>query len=249
MNTTSTTQPDAIPRSELVLYDKMCSAIAACVQIDEVASIKGQAEQLEAAYRIVNNAEAERQFAEIKLRAVIKIGKLSRELERAKAGRRPANSSDRSEELTKEQALAQAGIPVSTAHDYEQLTGGKEEQGQIAAASATEVYFAEQREKQEPATMAGLKTAIKTALVQTLGEPPPKPKRAAEPEPDHRFIEFMGPIRNMSERTDFDIEFLASEEWEEFAASDIEACEKVANLISQFIKAVRRRYPQCAAVD
>jgi hypothetical protein len=75
-----------------------------------------------------DNPEAERQFAEIRLRACIRIGEISRELE-IKAGRLN-NSSERSEELSKSKSLAIAGIALSTAHDCEQLAGGREEQGE-----------------------------------------------------------------------------------------------------------------------
>ena len=42
----------------------------------------------------------------------------------------------------KAEAFANAGISTSTAHRYEELTGGREEQGQKAAKVAAEKHFA-----------------------------------------------------------------------------------------------------------
>jgi hypothetical protein len=54
------------------------------------------------------------------------MGELSRELEKAEAGRPSHNTSHQREELpTKAKALRDAGISSSTAHRYEELTGGK----------------------------------------------------------------------------------------------------------------------------
>lgn len=126
---------------ELVLYDQMCVAIAQCAAVDEAAGIKDRAEQLQAYARVRDNSEAERQFAEIRLRASIRIGELSRDLEISKGGR-PNNSSERSPEFSKADTLKQAGIAIRTANDYEQLTGGREEQAQKVATNAAELYFA-----------------------------------------------------------------------------------------------------------
>jgi len=77
--------------------------------------------------RTNDNPEAERQFAEVKLRACIRIGELSRELEKAKPnkGHGVLNGENT---ITKEKQLTEAGISVPTAHRYEELTGGKEQQ-------------------------------------------------------------------------------------------------------------------------
>jgi hypothetical protein len=61
----------------------MCAAIADCANVDEVAGIKDKAAQLEAYARVRDNPEAERQFAEIRLRACIRIGEISRDLEKS----------------------------------------------------------------------------------------------------------------------------------------------------------------------
>src|SRR5262249_37028119 len=58
-------------------------AIAQCARFDEAASIKNKAARLEAYARIRDDVESQRQFAEIKLRACVKIGEISRDLEKA----------------------------------------------------------------------------------------------------------------------------------------------------------------------
>jgi hypothetical protein len=64
------------------------------------------------------------------LRAAIRIGELSRELEKAQ-GFASIRPNDRTN--TKTEVLANAGIPRQTANDYEQLTGGREEQAMAVA--------------------------------------------------------------------------------------------------------------------
>jgi hypothetical protein len=49
----------------------------------------------------------------------------------------------------KAEAFADTGISTSTAHRYEELTGGREEQGQKAARVAAEKYFAEQKQAEQ----------------------------------------------------------------------------------------------------
>jgi hypothetical protein len=69
----------------------------------------------------------------------VRIGELSRELDKA-AGR--PNSSHQREELSKAEALAEAGLSTSSANRYEQLAGGRDEQAQAAGKAAAENYFA-----------------------------------------------------------------------------------------------------------
>jgi hypothetical protein len=109
-----------------------------------------------------------RELAEIHLRACVRIGELSRELERAErqrgedgrlqmrvpADRVPAGRNP----VTKTQALADAGIPTSTAHDYEQLAGGREAQA---------------RKRQAHGQTWNFRTA--PSRISPAPRPPPKP--------------------------------------------------------------------------
>src|SRR5215510_4800161 len=113
-------------------------AIAQCARFDEAASIKNKAARLEAYARIRDDVESQRQFAEIKLRACVKIGEISRDLE--KAGNQYALPADGK---SKEQQLAEAGISTSAAHRYEELAGGREEQAMQIAAAAHGILFRE----------------------------------------------------------------------------------------------------------
>lgn len=64
-------------------------------------------------------------MSEIRLRACIRIGELSRELETAQGATNELHPNDRKK--SKAETLAAAGIPISTANDYEQLTAFNEE--------------------------------------------------------------------------------------------------------------------------
>jgi hypothetical protein len=80
--TDSLLETEFMPEEKLVLYEQMRLAIQRCAEIDEAAAIRDKGAQLEAYARIRNDDASERKFAEIRLRAVRKIGELSRELPR-----------------------------------------------------------------------------------------------------------------------------------------------------------------------
>ena len=87
-------------------------------------------------------ADVYRAQVETDVSAWIRIGEISRELEKAQTIRTTNAAEVRlpDDRKSKSEALAQAGIAVSTAHDYEQLTGGRE------AKIAAEKYFAKQKQ-------------------------------------------------------------------------------------------------------
>lgn len=99
---------------------------------------------------------------EIHLRACIRIGELSRELEvsdQARGGRRPTSGKP-----TKTEALAEAGISTSTAHRYEELAGGRDEQARVAVKAGADAYLANARAEGEVPTLAGLRAAVREAV-------------------------------------------------------------------------------------
>jgi hypothetical protein len=120
---------------------------------------------------------------EIYLRACIRIGELSRELDKAKpgtvAGKTPGGSELPAGGKFKAEALADAGISTSTAHEYEQLAGGREEQAHAAVKAGADAYLADARAEGEVPTLAGLKAAVREAVVATLGPPPARPRSIA----------------------------------------------------------------------
>lgn len=169
-------EPGGTTMNSLVLYDAMRLAIARCFEVDEAAGIKNKAAQLEAYARVRDDAESQQRFAEIRVRACLKIGELSRELEvseQAKGGRH-----DNGDAPTKTETLAKAGVNIRTAERYEELAGGKEKQAQKVASAATEAYFAAQQTNGGEVSMGGLKGAVRDALVKKFGESAKKPALA-----------------------------------------------------------------------
>jgi hypothetical protein len=144
---------------------------------------------------------------------------------------------------SKAQALKEVGISTSTAQRYEELAGPREEQAQEAIKAATEHYLAESRETDTPATIKELKRVVRSALVATLGEPPKHTRRAS----DHRYIRFIGSIRDIVEPTDFDPEFLASETDPIFVLRDLEFCNEAIQRISQFSYQLEIKHPYVRA--
>jgi len=64
--------------------------------------------------------------------ACVRIGELVRELDTAQGERTDLTSSQRGDEVSKSQALADAGLSKSSAHRMEQLAGGRDERAQAA---------------------------------------------------------------------------------------------------------------------
>jgi hypothetical protein len=123
---------------------------------------------------------------EIYLRACIRIGELSRELEKAPPAKGhgagiPAGGK------TKAEALADAGISTSAAQRYEELAGGREEQAHVACKAGADAYLANTRAEGEVPTLAGLKAAVREAVVATLGPPPVRPRAVSAPPSDPRY--------------------------------------------------------------
>jgi pimeloyl-CoA synthetase len=87
--------------------------------------------------RLRDDREGEVDFAEIRLRAIRRIGELSRELEisdQARGGRHPTVG-----KLTKSDALTEAGLTRSTATRYEELASGGQVRGRVLTRSTCRV--------------------------------------------------------------------------------------------------------------
>ena len=117
------------PRA-LALYDRMCSAIAECSRVDEAKDIRDKALALEAYYRQARNLDAEREAANVRLRAERRVGELLKELARAEtpnphgAGGR-AGKVVTSDVVTQQSpyasALSEQGITRQAASRYQAL--------------------------------------------------------------------------------------------------------------------------------
>ncbi len=188
----------------LITYDQARTALSECARIDEVKEVRDKAEALALYARQRDDHEMQAWVAEIHLRACVRIGELSRELETAQGIR---TSSEQSDKVTKNEALKVAGISRSTAHDYEQLAGGREAQGQHAAVAALEHYTATAKQAGDVPTMRGLRVAVRKAVSETLGiEPaPPKPRPQPMSSESAMWIDWVGAVRRVAELpADFD---------------------------------------------
>ena len=169
----------------LIQYEAMRVAVEKCARIDEARDLHDKAAALQAYARQRDDKDLEVWVAEIKLRASVRIGEIVRELDVAK----PGGANERGERggstvtqggQSKSDAIAEAGLSRKTAYEYQELAGGREERAFAGAKAGMEVYFAKARAEQQPATMAGLKAAVREAVHATLG---PRPERA-KPEVD-----------------------------------------------------------------
>ena len=146
------------PIAGLALYERMCTAIAECSRVDEAKDIRDKAAALEAYYRQARNLDAEREAANVRLRAERRVGELLKELARAdhsEAGRasgavRSANASNDETRSISEmarckgpapspyaQALSDHGMSRQTAHRFQALADIPAERFEEALAAPT----------------------------------------------------------------------------------------------------------------
>jgi len=151
----------------LVRYDAARQALAEASRVDEVKEIHDQATALLAYARQRDDVEMAQWVAEIRLRAEMRIGELSRDLEKAPPGP-PAKKipSGAPRYLSKTDTLKAAGITLDQASRAERIAEPK-------ARKAVEQYLAEQIEKKKAPTLEG---ALRVAQQVTR---PPKPPRPA----------------------------------------------------------------------
>jgi hypothetical protein len=124
-------------------------SVEQCAQIDEAKEIRDKAEALAHYARQRDDKELDVWMSEIRLRAVIRIGELSRELEKV-VTTGPSSVKIPSDGKPKEQVLAEAGLSTSTANRYEELTAYNEETKPIFIA-ATEKYLASAKQNKREA--------------------------------------------------------------------------------------------------
>jgi len=179
--------------SALVRYEQARTALAECARIDEASEIRDKAAALAAYARQRDDRDLEVWVREIHLRACVRIGVLSRDIEAAERRRGddgrllPTGEN----QVTKAQALGEAGVSTATAARYEELAGvsatvaaiagDRAAQAEAAGKAAMEAYFAQSRAERAPPTMAGLRGAVRGALQATLGPLPTRPKRPPPP--------------------------------------------------------------------
>lgn len=118
---------DAVPLpsetmdSGLIRYDAMCTAIAECRRVDEVKEIRDRARAFEVYAKQALNLEAERQAAEIRIRAERKAGELLKEMKQTGQRQRPGDNRKTSANTTSKSTLANLGITRDQSSKWQQL--------------------------------------------------------------------------------------------------------------------------------
>lgn len=114
----------------LALYETMCTAIAECSRVDEAKDIRDKAVALEAYYRQARNLDAEREAANVRLRAERRVGELLKDLARADSPNpsglgghsgKVDTSDDRTQQPASEYAakLGELGMSRQAAHRFQ----------------------------------------------------------------------------------------------------------------------------------
>lgn len=161
---------DAAPL--LPLYEEARAALQLCAAIDEAKEILDRAAALAAYARQRNDNDMLVSMQEIRLRASIRIGEIVRDLESFGVGRPGVSKFPTGGELSKDAAIAAAGLSSGTAYrhaDLADLVGAEGENNDAAGAAAAEIYFARCRESSDPATEKGLRAAVEAAVQAAMG--------------------------------------------------------------------------------
>ena len=171
------------PTQGLALYERMCSAIAECVRVDEAKDIRDKALALEAYYRQARNLDAEREAANVRLRAERRVGELLKELARTEPeNRNPAGRAGMettSTDGTKFQSISEMarckGPSPSAAALSEQGMSRQQASRYQALANIPEPVFEKALSGPEKATTTGMLRQAQEARAQ-VREPTPKPR-------------------------------------------------------------------------
>jgi hypothetical protein len=212
----------------LIRYEQARSALAECARIDEASEIRDKAAALAAYARQRDDRDLEVWVREIHLRACVRIGELSRDIEAAerRRGEHGRLLPTDGNQVTKAQALAEAGLSTTAAARYEEvagvsatvaaMAGDRAGQAEAAGKAAMEAYFAQSRAERAPPTMAGLRGAVRGALQATLGPLPTRAKRPPSPPEQPKvapigadWVDWTGAVQDLA-RLDCDLPELAA---------------------------------------
>jgi len=108
----------ATNQTQLQKYDAMLSAITTCHRVDEVKEIHDKALALECYARQAMNIEAERQAAEIRIRAERHAGRLMRDLQRKPGQRTDRTSRNGVGKSSYRETLEKTGLDERTAQRW-----------------------------------------------------------------------------------------------------------------------------------
>lgn len=166
----------------LALYERMCTAIAECVRVDEAKDIRDKALALEAYYRQARNLDAEREAANVRLRAERRVGELLKELARAdhsEAGKasgaaRALNASADETRSISDQARSRGPSPYAAALAEQGMSRQQASRYQ-ALANIPEPVFEQALSGPEKATTTGMLKQAQEARAQ-VRDPAPKPR-------------------------------------------------------------------------
>lgn len=125
---------------KLVLYDQMVTAIAECARIDEIKDIRDKAMALEMYHKQAQNFEAEREAANVRLRAERRAGELLKELARADSGAARNPNGRAGKPVSQPVTLVPEKSPYATALEENGISRQKAHRYQALANVPTDVF-------------------------------------------------------------------------------------------------------------
>ena len=229
------------PVGNIVLYDRMRLAVQKCVSIDDAKKIKDQAEALKHYAKQRHDPELQKWMSQIRLRAIAQIGKISRELEKAK----PKDADPKlvpagGKHLDKAEQLADAGLSTTTAHRYEELAAPN---AQLAPAfdSAFENYFATAEAEGKEPTFRGVAGALRKTMREAGVLPPKRKPRAKAPEPDVTWVDFSIGLTKLGAEKDWNWDLICERLC--IVDKEVERSNRALVAIQTFLTKLQETYP------
>lgn len=154
------------PSQALGLYDRMCTAIAECSRVDEAKDIRDKALALEAYYRQARNLDAEREAANVRLRAERRVGELLKDLARTE----PAERAERANAVQGRSSTAETNVSPSP------YAAALAEQGMSRQAAHRFQALADIPQAEFEQVLSGPAKPSTAAILRQAHTPAPSPK-------------------------------------------------------------------------
>ena len=112
----------------LAKYDAMVYAIAECHQVDEAKDIRDKARAMEVYASLAMNFDAERQAADIRIRAEVKTGELLSSSEKAQGSLKQGANLPQSSDTTTVKTLSDMGINKDQSSKWQKMAAIPQEE-------------------------------------------------------------------------------------------------------------------------
>jgi hypothetical protein len=234
----------------LAQYDAMRLQVQHCARVDEAATLRNKADKLRAYAKQAKDHELQRWMSEISLRATIRLGQLSGELQGA-SGSPPGKRGGKalpSGGQTKAEALADAGVSHAVAQRAEALAGVRndlDDESGVAvealgvALETAEIYFQQCRQAETTPNHRQLNGIIQATLDDRFGKPARPGRKAKRSAFTNAFIDWTAAVGVLA-TLDVELPELASHEL--CSSSDLDHAEKALARLQEWVDLMEEKH-------